>query len=66
MSIRLPEDLASDLETVARTDGLPMNAIVGLAVDAHVRSRRSDPEFQDRLRRRIAKDKQLLGGRGEQ
>ncbi len=50
MTLRLPREQAEDLEMIATVDGRPMSEEIREALMAHVERRRSDPEFQARLR----------------
>jgi hypothetical protein len=59
-TIRQPEDQAEDLEFVARVDGIPASELIRDAIAAHLEKRRSDPDFQARLRERIEADKKIL------
>jgi len=61
MSIRLDDDLADDLETVAAVDGKPMADVIRQAVADHVAARRGDPGFRARLRARLTRQQRLLG-----
>lgn len=59
-TIRQPEDQADDMEFVARVDGIAASELIRDAIAAHLEKRRSDPDFQARLRERIAADQQIL------
>ena len=61
MSIRLDDDLADDLETVAAVDGKPMADVIRQAITEHVSARRADPGFKAALRKRVGKLRQMLG-----
>jgi hypothetical protein len=66
MSLRLPEDQAAELAAIARTDDVKISEAVREAIDRHIASRRTDPDFQKRLRRRLEKDQAILESlRGE-
>ncbi|HSS43056.1 MAG TPA: hypothetical protein VLK37_10985 [Solirubrobacterales bacterium] len=60
MSLRLPESQAIALEAVARTDEVKISEAVREAIDRHIATRRSDPDFQKRLRRRLEKEREIL------
>jgi predicted DNA-binding protein len=60
MSLRLPEDKATELEAVARTDEVPVSEAVREAIDRHIAARRADKDFQKRLKRRLAEDRAVL------
>jgi hypothetical protein len=60
MSLRLPEDKAAELAAVARTDDMPISEAVRVAIDNHIAARRADKEFQDRLKKRLEVDREVL------
>lgn len=59
-TIRLPIELADALELVARTERKPVSVVIREAIVAYIAKRRADPEFQRRLRERIAADRVIL------
>jgi hypothetical protein len=59
-TVRLPEDEASDIESLARAEGISLNETVQLALAEAVEKRRTDPEFKARVRRIIKADRELL------
>lgn len=62
MTIRLDDDLAGDLATVAAVDGKPVSEVVRQAVTDYVTARKADPAFRTALRRHIGKAQRLLEG----
>lgn len=60
ISLRLPEDLAANVEMVARIEGKPMSGFITDALAAQVEATRADPEFQARLKERIEADQRIL------
>ena len=60
MTIRLNEDQAEALETVATVENRPVSEIIRAAISEHIESRRRDPAFQDSLRDRLNRAKKLL------
>jgi len=60
MSLRLPEDKAAELAAVARADDVPVSEVVREAIDNHIEARRADKEFQKRLKKRLAEDREVL------
>jgi hypothetical protein len=56
MSLRLPEGQAA----VARTDEVKISEAVREAIDKHIAARRSDPDFQKRLRKRLEDEHAIL------
>lgn len=59
-TLRLPAELAEEVEFVARIDGKPVSEFIRDAIAAHLASRRADPEFQQRLEARIKADREIL------
>jgi hypothetical protein len=54
------------LAAVARADGVKVLEAIQQAIAKHIASRRSDPDFQMRLRRRLEKEQAILESlRGE-
>jgi predicted DNA-binding protein len=64
LSLRLPESLAADVTAVAYAEGLSVSRCIREAVEHHVASRRSAPDFEEQMKRRIKKrqkeDRELL------
>jgi hypothetical protein len=60
MSLRLPEELATNLAAVARTDGVTISDAIRDAVDKHIEARRADPDFQQRLKKELERDQAIL------
>jgi predicted transcriptional regulator len=60
MTIRLSEDQADALETVARVADLPVSEVIRAAISEHIEKRRKDPAFQDSLKARIVRAQRLL------
>lgn len=60
MSLRLPQDLAAELEAVAGTDEVPISEVVRAAVYRHIATRRADPRFKAKLKKRLEEDLQTL------
>ncbi|MHB1498039.1 MAG: ribbon-helix-helix protein, CopG family [Acidimicrobiales bacterium] len=59
-TVRLPEDLADQVEVVARGRGVSVNAVVVDALVAEVERVRADKTFMDHLRRITERDKEIL------
>lgn len=60
MTIRLSEDQAEALATVADVENLPVSDVIRAAIAEHVESRAKDPSFQSNLRQRIKTAERLL------
>jgi len=59
-TVRLPDDEATNIEALARAEGLSLNETVRRALIEAVEARRADPEFKSRVRRIINEDRELL------
>lgn len=60
MSLRLPEELAADAELVARIWDIPMTQFINEAIAAQIDTSRYDPEFKQRLRAHIERDRCII------
>lgn len=60
MTIRLSEEQAEELETVANVENRPVSEIIRAAIASHVEQRKQDPMFQSSLRDRILRAQRLL------
>lgn len=59
-SLRLPQPLAAELAAVARADGMPVSEVVRKAIAKHIAERRSDKDFQERLKELLEEEQELL------
>jgi predicted DNA-binding protein len=60
MTLRLPLETAKELDAVAQVDEVPVSEAIRRAIDAHIAARRDDREFQERLRRSIEANQEML------
>jgi predicted transcriptional regulator len=60
ISIRLPEEMAAELAAIARTLDVPVSETIREAIEDFMTSRRSDKGFQQRLRKRLEEDREIL------
>jgi hypothetical protein len=60
LTVRLPDDVAADAETLARVDGTSLNETVRRSLVEAVERRKSDHMFKARLARIIEEDRELL------
>lgn len=60
MSLRLPTDLADDLEIVAAVDETTISDVVREAIARYIEKRRSDESFRRALQDRIDRESLLL------
>lgn len=59
-SLRLSPELAAELSAVARAEGVPISDVVRAAIGKHIKTRRTDEEFQARLKEQMEKDREVL------
>ena len=60
MTLRLPRGQAAQLSAVAAADGVSVSDAVRAAIDAHIDARRADSAFQERLRRNLQDQREIL------
>jgi predicted transcriptional regulator len=60
MTLRLEEELARQLEAVARVQDITVSEAVREAIAAHVEAKRSDRAFQERLDRFVEENRAIL------
>ena len=60
MTLRLSDELAADLEAMARVDDVPVSEAIRVAIDERIKARREDKQFQARLRRLMAENQRAL------
>lgn len=56
MSFRLPEELATEIEAIARVEKVSVSEAIRAAVYRYIACRRADKDFQQRLRERMEED----------
>ena len=59
-TVRRPEELADDAETVARVNGTSVNALIVDALTTEIERVRRDEDFTNRAKRLLERDKELL------
>jgi predicted DNA-binding protein len=59
-SLRLPDYMAAELAAVARADDVPVSEAVREAIEKHITERRADKDFQQRLKRLLEEDQEVL------
>lgn len=59
-SLRLPTEQAEELAAVARVDGVPISENVRAAIYQYIAARRSEPDFKERLKQCLEKDRKTL------
>lgn len=59
-TVRLPEELADEAETVARVKGTSVNQLIVDSLAAEIDRVRADKDFTARAKRLLERDKELL------
>lgn len=59
-SLRIDEDLSAEMNAVARADEVPVSELVRAALYRYIAERKSDPQFQARLRELLEKDREVI------
>jgi predicted transcriptional regulator len=59
-TVRMPEDLAEEVEVVARGRGVSVNAVVVDALTAEIERVKHDKAFMKQLTRLTERDKEIL------
>jgi predicted DNA-binding protein len=59
-SLRLPEPMAAELTAVARADGMPVSEAVRTAIEKYIAERRTDKDFQERVKQLLEEDQKVL------
>jgi post-segregation antitoxin (ccd killing protein) len=60
ISLRLSEKQAAELAAVARAEEVSVSKALRVAVQNHITKCRADQEFQERLRKRLEEDREIL------
>jgi predicted transcriptional regulator len=59
-SIRIDDDLKAEMDAVARADDVPASEVIRAALYRYIAERKSDPQFQARLRELLEKDREVI------
>ena len=60
MTIRLSPDQSEQLNMIAVVDSQPVSHVIRAAIAGHIEERKRDTAFQDMLRERIKRARQML------
>lgn len=60
MSLRLSEDLAAEMASICRVDGVTVSEGIRAAIYRHIAARRADKRFQERVKEQLEKDRKIL------
>jgi predicted transcriptional regulator len=59
-TVRIPDELADEAETVARVRGVSVNSLIVDSLSAEIARVREDKDFTTRARKLLERDKELL------
>lgn len=59
-TVRQSSEQASELEAIARVEGIPVAEVIRTAIAEHIATKRKDPEFLKRLQLRLKEDQEIL------
>ncbi|HXB36818.1 MAG TPA: hypothetical protein VNU75_03875 [Acidimicrobiales bacterium] len=59
-TVRLPDELADEAETVARVRGVSVNSLIVDSLSTEIARVRKDRDFTTRARKLLERDKELL------
>jgi predicted transcriptional regulator len=59
-TVRIDDDLNDEVNAVARADDVPASEVVRAALYRYIADRKSDPQFQTRLRDLLEKDREVI------
>ena len=59
-TVRLPDDLADEVETVARVRGQSVNQLIVESLSAEIERVRSDDDFMTRAKHMLARDQEII------
>lgn len=60
MTLRLDDELAAELDAIARIENVPVAEEVRRALTAHIAGRRTDRAFQTRLKASMERNQEIL------
>lgn len=64
MTIRLSQEQAEELETVASVENRPVAEVIRAAIAEHIETRKHDDVFRKSLRERIERTERMLNTEG--
>lgn len=59
-SLRLDEELATELKAVARAEGVPVSEAIRAALYQYIATCRADPGFQARFQKQLEEEREAL------
>ena len=59
-TVRLPEELAAEADTIARVKGTSVNALIIESLAAEIKRVRSDRDFTSRAKKLLDRDREII------
>jgi metal-responsive CopG/Arc/MetJ family transcriptional regulator len=60
LSVRMPAELAAQIDAMARAEGVSVSEAMKAAAYRYIATRRADHDFQERLKKRLEEDREVL------
>lgn len=60
ISLRMPAELAEQIDAMARAEGVSISETLRAAAYRYIATRRADQDFKERLRKRLEEDAEIL------
>jgi Arc/MetJ-type ribon-helix-helix transcriptional regulator len=60
ISVRVPDELAAEITVIARIEDVSVSEVIRAAIYRHLSLLNTDAAFQDRLRKRLDEDREIL------
>jgi hypothetical protein len=60
ISVRVPEKFAAEIAVIARIEDVSVSEVIRAAIYRHLSLLHADQAFQDRLRKRLDEDREIL------
>lgn len=60
LSVRVPNEMAAEVVLIARIEGVNVSEVIRAGIYRHLSALRTDPAFQERLRKRLSEDREIL------
>ncbi len=60
ISVRMPDELALQMDAMARAEDVSVSEAMRAAAYRYIATRRADPDFKERLRKRLEEDAEIL------
>jgi metal-responsive CopG/Arc/MetJ family transcriptional regulator len=60
LSVRMSSELAAQIDAMARAEGASISETMRAAAYRYIATRRADPDFQERLTKRLQEDREVL------